>query len=127
MDIKESDLVAPFILDRAKYLGQSYITPQTKHNKLLRTEPSKNIELNNFKSYMEDHPPPTLSENDLDTALSRGLKVINEGAKFAKKDDTVSRLNTWDRSQPVPLRFDRWSLRPTEFLLLKRRTVLRSV
>ena len=100
MDIKECDLIAPFILNGAKHLGQSYVTPQKKNNKLQRTEPSKNIDLNNFKSYMEDHPPPTLSEEDLDSALSTGLKIITEGAMYAKKDDTASRVSTWDQFQP---------------------------
>ena len=66
MDIKESDLIAPFILNRAKYLGQSYVTPQPNHKRLQRTESSRNIELNHFKSYMEEHQPPALSEDDLD-------------------------------------------------------------
>ena len=81
MDIKESELIAPFILNRAKHLGQSYVTPKQRNNKLQRTEPSKNVELSNFKSYMEDHPPTALSEDDIHSALSTGLKLLNEGAK----------------------------------------------
>ena len=100
MDIKKSDLIGPFLLNRAKYLGESYVTPQSKHTKLQRSEPSKNVESNNFKNYMEDHPPPVLPEGDLDSALSAGLKIINEGAKSAKKDDTTNGVSTWDQSQP---------------------------
>ena len=49
---------------------------------------------------MEDHPPPVLPEGNLDSALSAGLNIINEGAKSAKKDDTTNGVSTWDQSQP---------------------------
>ena len=100
MDIKRTNLIAPFLLNRAKYLGQSYITPQHKHNKLQKTESSRNVDLNNFKSYMTEHQPPALTEDDLDSALNTSLKVICEGAKNAKKDITNSGESAWDQSQP---------------------------
>ena len=99
MDITNSNLIAPLLLERSKNLGQSYFTVQTKNRKLQRTEHCKNVNIEHFKNYMSAHQPPVMTEYDLEIALSSSLKVINEGAKNTKLEIT-HRGNIWEQSQP---------------------------
>ena len=100
MDIASYDLIAPSLLERAKNLGTSYVTPQPEHRKSPRTESSNNISINNFKRYMNEHQPPILTECDLDSVLNAGLKIIKDGANNAKLNYTHYGENTWEQSQP---------------------------
>ena len=100
MDIASSDLIAPFIQERAKNLGKSYFTVHTKDRKLLRTEHSKNIKIDDFRAYMSEHPPPVLAESDLDTVLNTSFELISDGAKNATLEQINVRGNDWEQSQP---------------------------
>ena len=66
----------PLLLERAKYLGQSYIGSPKKETLLPKTKPVKEIDTERFKEHMLNHQPPVLPNYDIDTALKTSFNII---------------------------------------------------
>ena len=74
------DFLYPLLLERAKYLGQSYIRPAVNKTILPKTRSSKEIDMEKFKTYMQSHHPPTLSELDTEIALKTCFETVNKAS-----------------------------------------------
>ena len=70
----------PLLLDRAKYLGQSYIRPAVNKTLLPKTRSFKETDMERFKIYMQSHHPPAVPELDIETALKTRFETVNKAA-----------------------------------------------
>ena len=93
------DLLYPLLVERAKYLGQSYIRPPIKKTLLPKTKSFKEIDIEKFTVYMENHPPPMLTEHNIDTALKTGFETINEATDSLTHHGREN-VNEWETSHP---------------------------
>ena len=78
LGVTKYDLWFPLLLERAKYLGQSYIQPPSNKTLLPKTKSFKEIDMERFKSHMLNHYPPLLSECNIETALKTSFDIVNE-------------------------------------------------
>ena len=100
LGIEKSNILTPFLLDRAKNLGQTYTWPLANHDKLPRTQPSRKVNMVNFNNFMANNPPPALPEFNIEIALNESFKIISEGAKNSRLYATGNDTNSWEYSHP---------------------------
>ena len=100
LGVTKYDLWFPLLLERAKYLGQSYIQPPSNKTLLPKTKSFKEIDMERFKSHMLNHHPPLLPECHIETALKTSFDIVNE-AVAASLQQEVEGENEWEISQPI--------------------------
>ena len=88
----------PILLERAKYLGLSYIRPPKSKTILPKTRTVKEIDLEKFMVHMLTHPPPILPECDIETALKTTFETVNEAAVTSVRSPVGD--NVWEISNP---------------------------
>ena len=89
----------PLLLERSKYLGQSYIGSPKKETLLPKTRPAKEIDMESFKEHLQTHQPPALPNYDIDTALKTCFDIMKEATLTAAQQERREN-NEWDVSHP---------------------------
>ena len=95
-----AEFLGPILLEGAQNLGKSYVRPSTKNDKLLRTQTCRETNVDNFKDYMSAHPPPVLTGDNIESAISTSFQTMRNGAKDSKQQTNINENNTWETSHP---------------------------
>ena len=98
LNVNNMNFAYPILLERAKYLGVSYIRPSRSKAILPKTRTVKEIDSEKFMVHMLTHPPPILPECDIETALKITFETVNEAAVTSVQNPVGE--NVWEISNP---------------------------